>query len=181
MKQKMQFLGRYFTEKQLENNTPYNIGIPGIVLADKTITPYAKLLFGIISGLCNMTGFCFASSDYLAEQLGVTDRAIRNYVVELLNAGHIRIEKSDSNKRKIFLTTKIVKGGKPEKQIKIDTEQTFHPENKAEQAFQTQEQPFQPNGTDVPPERNEHSDNNNKENNKENDKENDEVYTNLRM
>jgi len=154
----------------MENNSSYYVNIPGLVLEDRTITPYAKLLFGIVSSLCNIQGFCFASSDYLAERLGVTDRAIRNYVIELLNAGHIRVEKSDSNKRKIFLTTKVVSGKKPEKQIKINAEQTFHVEKTEEQTFQNAEQTFQTSGTNVPEKRNERSDNNIKDITKEKNK-----------
>jgi hypothetical protein len=130
----------------------YYINIPGAVLSDKNLTPYSKLLYGHISALCSVEGYCFASSDYLAEVLGVTDRAIRNYIVELLNGGHIRVEKTETKKRKIYLGTKVTVGEKPEKQIKIVDD--------AEQTFQAPEQTFQTYGTGIPDMRNKRSDNN---------------------
>lgn len=63
--------------------------IPSKILIDKNITPNAKLLYGIISSLTNISGRCFASDSYFAEIFSVSKVSIQNWLKELEEAGYI--------------------------------------------------------------------------------------------
>lgn len=47
----------------------YYIVIPSFIFLDAQLTPTERLLYGLISGLSNERGYCFASNGYLAKNL----------------------------------------------------------------------------------------------------------------
>lgn len=91
-----------------ERNPGYYAIIPATVRYDTSIPANAKLLYGEISALLNVDGFCFASNQYFADLYSVTVKSISRLVSLLEQAGYIRvqIEKDKSGKvfcRKIYL------------------------------------------------------------------------------
>ena len=81
----------------------YYAVIPAHVRYDETLPPNAKLLYGEITALCNMEGFCWASNRYFAELYGVKIRAVQNWIDALRSAGHILVDPIDGYKRHIRL------------------------------------------------------------------------------
>src|SRR4051794_31524094 len=63
--------------------------IPYSVLFDRTLSRDARLLYAVLVTHWWKHGECFASHATLAEELGVKERMLRNYLSELLRAGHI--------------------------------------------------------------------------------------------
>ena len=77
--------------------------IPAHVRYDATLPPNAKLLYGEITALCSVEGFCWASNVYLAKLYGVNVRSIQNWIDALRLAGHILVDPIDGYKRHIRL------------------------------------------------------------------------------
>lgn len=93
-----------------ERSPGYYAIIPATVRYDTSIPANAKLLYGEISALLNVDGFCFASNQYFADLYSVTIKSISRLISLLEQAGYIQvqIEKDKSGKvacRKIFLLT----------------------------------------------------------------------------
>ncbi len=63
--------------------------IPSKVLYDKKLSSTAKLLYAIISGLCNLKGFCWASNAYLSSLMGVNEVNISRNIAQLVHSGYI--------------------------------------------------------------------------------------------
>lgn len=78
--------------------------IPAYILFDSTISSSARLVYGMISSLCRMRGYCFASNSYIGEAMGVSGKTASRWVSELESAGHVKVEDGDGKNRKIFLT-----------------------------------------------------------------------------
>lgn len=78
--------------------------IPAPVLFDEDMPDRAKLLYGVMSTMTGMTGYCFASNSYLMRLFGISERTLQNYLRSLKDAGAIRIEDGDggSSTRKIY-------------------------------------------------------------------------------
>lgn len=73
------------------------------VLTDKTLSPNAKLLYALISGLCKSVGFCYATNQYLGEQLDISITATSLNIKRLINAGlvfSIVYTNTDNQKRR---------------------------------------------------------------------------------
>ena len=76
--------------------------IPATVRYDEELPPNAKLLYGEISSLTDMTGFCFASNSYFEELYALSERTISRLLKTLEARGYIRIVDGSNGKRKIF-------------------------------------------------------------------------------
>lgn len=76
--------------------------IPATVRYDEKLPPNAKLLYGEISSLTDMTGFCFASNSYFEELYALSERTISRLLKTLEARGYIRIVDGSNGKRKIF-------------------------------------------------------------------------------
>lgn len=79
--------------------------IPASVMFDNTISDGSKILYGAISALINIEGYCWANNRYFCTLFKVSIREIQKRLCELKDKGHIRIEVyvSDGD-RKIWLT-----------------------------------------------------------------------------
>ena len=78
------------------------VKIPISVLMDKSISPNAKLLYGVIVVLSYVRDYCFAGNTYLAETLNTTNRTITRLIKELKDSNYIYII-NEKHKRKIYI------------------------------------------------------------------------------
>lgn len=82
--------------------------IPSTVFFDHKLTDRAKLLYGLISCMCNHRGYCWARNDTLARYLGTeSDRTIRRLLGDLRDGGHIVVDQTNEGGatiRKIRIT-----------------------------------------------------------------------------
>ena len=77
--------------------------IPAHVRYDDGLPPNAKLLYGEITALCSVEGFCWAKNAYFATLYGVKVRAVQRWIEALEAAGHILVEPIDGYQRHIRL------------------------------------------------------------------------------
>ena len=79
--------------------------IPATVRYDNDLIPNAKLLYGEISAMCSVEGYCWAENLYFAQLYKVSLFTISRWISKLESNGHIRtvLNKKEGNKRKIFL------------------------------------------------------------------------------
>ena len=78
------------------------IVVPRIVLSDKDLNNTDKLLLGLIVSLTFKENYCYASNNYLANNLNASKRTI-NYSLSNLKEKDYIIIKYDKDKRKIYL------------------------------------------------------------------------------
>lgn len=98
----------------------YYAVIPADVRYDDRIPANAKLLYGEISALTDMNGFCFAGNEYFARLYGLSERTITGLIKALKDNGHIHVDlkKDDSGKiisRRIWLRVSATDGQPVEK------------------------------------------------------------------
>jgi len=73
-------------------------------MLNKSISSTAKILYGLISSLCNEKGYCWASNEWIGEKLNRSERQISEMVTELVAHELITSVVEKSNKRFITLT-----------------------------------------------------------------------------
>lgn len=85
--------------------------IPASVRYDNEVIPNAKLLYGEISAMCSVEGYCWAENSYFAELYKVSNCTISRWISQLEKRGHIKsvLNKKNGNKRKISLAIKMPK------------------------------------------------------------------------
>lgn len=83
--------------------------IPTEVMLNKGISSTAKVLYGLISSLCNEKGYCWASNDYLGLQLGITGTRVSLLVKELIDSELIKSTVEGNNSRIITLNMVLTK------------------------------------------------------------------------
>lgn len=107
---------------------------PASVMFDNTISDGSKTLYGVISALTNIEGYCWANNRYFCNLFKVTVREIQKRLSELKEKGHIKIEVyvSDGD-RKIWITHPVNSNSPPMNSCSPPHEQAFIPPH--EQAF----------------------------------------------
>lgn len=91
------------------NNSPaYYAVIPPAVRYDPELSANAKLLYGEISALENVKGYCWAQNSYFAELYGKDEKTISRWINALEKRGYIRREiirnsKSEVTERRIYV------------------------------------------------------------------------------
>ncbi|MDR2902436.1 MAG: helix-turn-helix domain-containing protein [Lactobacillales bacterium] len=73
--------------------------LPACVRYDGKLSPSAKVLFTDIAALCRLKGFCGANNAYFSKLYNVSRASISNWVAELVGAGYIESEKSNTGRR----------------------------------------------------------------------------------
>lgn len=94
--------------KENENRIGYYSVIPATVLYNKELKANEKLLYAIITSLACKEGYCFASNEYLAEELGVHPKTISSWISDLRDKKFIKVEilRNENKqiiKRKIYI------------------------------------------------------------------------------
>lgn len=77
--------------KEIENPNYYAI-IPANVRYDDTICANAKLLYGEITSLCNVEGFCWAGNEYFAKLYKTSKETISRWIGKLKERGYIKVK-----------------------------------------------------------------------------------------
>ena len=62
----------------------YYITVPMALVLDESISPKAKLLFGVIANLCNQRGYCFATNKYIGDLMGWHRDTVSGFINELI-------------------------------------------------------------------------------------------------
>lgn len=82
--------------------------IPAYILFDKELSDKAKLLYGLISSMCNHKGYCWATNAVFMRYLGAgSTKTPERLLKELGNRGYIQILDGQGGRgvtRKIYLT-----------------------------------------------------------------------------
>lgn len=66
--------------------------IPAQVLMDKDLRPNAKLLYAVISNLCNARGYCWATNEELGSPLEIAGKTVSSLVSQLVSHDLIRVQ-----------------------------------------------------------------------------------------
>lgn len=73
-------------------NPNWAVVIPCRYILAKNLSSTQKLLLGLISGLSNVKGHCYASNDYLANNLNISKGTVSQALSDLSKKGYIQIE-----------------------------------------------------------------------------------------
>lgn len=76
--------------------------IPPYILAREDLSLSEKVLFGIILGLADKDGYCFASNTWLGKQIGLSKIRISHLISHLKELGLIRVELERDENGKII-------------------------------------------------------------------------------
>lgn len=86
--------------------------IPYKVVIDSKIHHLDKLIYGEIISLSNKKGYCYANNKYFMEENKITKQVLLRSLKRLEEQEYIKIiytlNKSNSDKRTIYLTNKVV-------------------------------------------------------------------------
>ena len=77
--------------------------MPNKVLFDKELSDKAKLLFCLISSLCAEKWFCRAGNEYIAKQMWMSERTVREHIAILVKHGYITLVVEKWNQRKMTI------------------------------------------------------------------------------
>ena len=82
--------------------------IPSKILYNKELKANEKLLYAMITSLACKEGYCFATNNYFAEELGVHPKTISSWISDLRDKKFIKVEilRNENKqiiKRKIYL------------------------------------------------------------------------------
>ncbi len=114
--------------------------IPAPVRYHPTLPPAAKLLFGEITALCSVEGYCWAQNPYFVFLYGVDRSTVKRWLAALSDAGFIRVEYNrQTGERHIFLRETVpseYKVIKPKKEVAqkraTPSAETRHPQRENE-------------------------------------------------
>lgn len=98
--------------------------IPPTVLDDVEVPSSAKLLFGRILGLTQRNGYCWATNEFLAEQMGVDARTVRRHIGLLKKKDYLSVEDENGERRIVCHVRgedKNVRGGRTKMSTRRDT------------------------------------------------------------
>lgn len=76
----------------MERKPGYWAVLPAKVRYDEELRPNAKLLYAEITALADMTGYCWASNEYLAQLFGIAPRTVSDLIGTLARRGYIVVE-----------------------------------------------------------------------------------------
>jgi len=94
-------------EKQRNKVGCYSI-IPSKILYNKDLKANEKLLYAMITSLACKEGYCFATNNYFAEELGVHPKTVSSWISDLRDKNFVKVEiiRNDNRqiiKRKIYI------------------------------------------------------------------------------
>lgn len=89
-----------------EPSPSYYAIIPASVRYSENLSPNAKLLYGEVTSLCQVKGYCWASNAYFAKLYDVKVWSVSMWIKELTGGGFLTavIDKEGGNVRNLYLT-----------------------------------------------------------------------------
>lgn len=92
----------------------YYAVVPASVRYDRNISNGSKLLYGEISALCHVEGYCWATNEYFANLYDSGERTVSRWIEELSSQGHVKVV-LEKGGRQIWLggVAKNGEGGSP--------------------------------------------------------------------
>lgn len=90
-----------FKEISIRLNCEF-IMVPGILFSDEELSKTDINVFGLIISLALKSGYCFASNNFLANYINVSERTITNSLSNLKKLGYILV-KDENHNRKIYI------------------------------------------------------------------------------
>jgi hypothetical protein len=99
-----------------QNPTPsYYAVIPASVRYHPDLPPAAKLMYGEITALSNIRGYCWAGNDYFMQLYDVSRATVKSWIASLVKAGFVEVEVAqDRQSRKIKLSQYFLNKTLPE-------------------------------------------------------------------
>ena len=85
-----------------ENKVSYYAIIPATIRYDPDLKAAEKLLYGEVTALSNVHGYCFAKNKYFAELYDVTNGTVSKWFSHLQKLGYINIELIRNEKKAII-------------------------------------------------------------------------------
>ena len=79
-------------EEKSKNKVGYYSIIPSKILYNKELKANEKLLYAMITSLACKEGYCFATNNYFAEELGVHHKTVSSWISDLRDKNYIKVE-----------------------------------------------------------------------------------------
>ena len=74
------------------NNVGYYSIIPATILYNNELKANEKLLYAMITSLACKEGYCFATNNYFAKELGVHPKTVSSWISDLRDKNYIKVE-----------------------------------------------------------------------------------------
>ena len=79
-------------EEKIGNKVGYYSIIPSKILYNKELKSNEKLLYAMITSLACKEGYCFATNNYFAEELGVHPKTISSWISDLREKNYLKVD-----------------------------------------------------------------------------------------
>ena len=79
-------------EEKQRNKVGYYSIIPSKILYNKELKANEKLLYAMITSLACKEGYCFATNNYFAEELGVHPKTVSSWISDLRDKNFVIVE-----------------------------------------------------------------------------------------
>ena len=89
-------------EEEQRNKAGYYSIIPSKILYNKELKANEKLLYAMITSLACKEGYCFATNNYFAEELGVHPKTVSNWISDLRDKNFVKVEIIRNENRQII-------------------------------------------------------------------------------
>ena len=92
----------------------YYAVIPAVILFHEALSANAKLLYCVLTNLCDRDGYCWATNEYLSELFGTSESSVTRWISQLEALGFIRSEMVPNTKgseRRIYAGIFVVREG----------------------------------------------------------------------
>ena len=76
----------------MKDKVGYYSIIPSKILYNKELKANEKLLYAMITSLACKEGFCFATNNYFAEELGVHPKTVSSWISDLRDKNFIKVD-----------------------------------------------------------------------------------------
>ena len=79
-------------EEKIGNKVGYYSIIPSKILYNKELKANEKLLYAMITSLACKEGYCFATNNYFAKELGVHPKTISSWISDLKEKNYLKVD-----------------------------------------------------------------------------------------
>ena len=79
-------------EEKQRNKVGYYSIIPSKILYNKELKANEKLLYAMITSLACKEGYCFATNNYFAKELGVHPKTVSSWISNLRDKNYLKVE-----------------------------------------------------------------------------------------